>query len=167
VNPYLPLALLAVGAAVVLGAARALRRRAADGRVGSLEAVDLGAGPVLRSDRYRLAGRPDALRRRRDGGLVPVELKHRPAPRRGPFPSHVVQLGAYCLLVEEATGRPPAFGLLRYDDGDVPIAWDTALRDRVLATLARATAPYDGAADPSPAKCRGCVWSPSCDASQA
>lgn len=166
-NPYVPLALL-VGGAFVLGlAVRALHRRATEGRLGTLASVDIGSGATLRAPRYRLAGRPDALRRRWDGTLVPVELKHRPAPRRGPFPSHVVQLGAYCLLVEETTGRPPPFGVLRYDDREFTVPWDLALRGHVLATLDRASGPYDGAADPSPAKCRGCVWSPSCDASAA
>lgn len=147
--------------------ALALRRRAADRRLGALVAIDAGRPATLRSERYRLVGRPDALRRRPDGRLVPIELKHRSLPRRGPYPSHLVQLGAYCLLVEETTGVAPPFGLLRYRDGEVEVPFDAELRRTVLAALAAAKAPYDGSADPSPAKCAGCPWSPRCDRSQA
>ncbi len=163
----LTLAVLALGGLLAAGGIVSLRRGRRDRRLGVLVAVDDGRSATLRSERYRLAGRPDALRRRPDGSLVPVELKHRPAPPRGPFPSHRVQLGAYCLLVEETTGRPPPFGILRYVDREVVVPWDAALRARVLATLAGATRAYDGRADPAPAKCAGCVWSPQCDASLA
>ena len=166
-NPLIPLALGVVGAACTLAGAVSLRRRAAEGRLGSLVAVDAGRPVTLRSERYRLVGRPDALRRRSDGVLIPVELKHRPAPPRGPFPSHLTQLGAYCLLIEEATGQPPPFGVLRYTDGERAVPWDAGFRARVLSTLEDATGPYDGRADPSPEKCGRCVWSPRCDASLA
>ena len=57
----------------------------------------------LRSRRYGLVGRPDYLVQMRDGGrrfVVPVEVKSRARPAR-PYDSHVLQLGAYCLLVED------------------------------------------------------------------
>ena len=166
-NPLLSLSLLGSGAVVLGLGVVALYRRKVDRRWGELVAIDAGRSAVLRSERYRLVGRPDALRRRPEGTLVPVELKHRPAPSRGPFPSHRVQLGAYCLLVEEATGQSPPFGVLRYTDREVPVPWDDALRSLVMVTLGRATGAYDGRADPAPSKCAGCVWSPTCDASLA
>src|SRR5207244_12368460 len=46
-------------------------------------------------------------------GLVPVELK----PTRTdsePQESHLLQVLAYCLLLEDAEGKPPPYGLLRY-----------------------------------------------------
>lgn len=166
-NPLLPSILALAGVASLLAGATSLRRRARDRRLGELVAVDAGRPVTLRSPRYRLVGRPDLLRRRPDGSLVPVELKHRPAPSGRPFPSHVVQLGAYCLLLEESTGRPPPFGVLRYTDREVVVRWDEGTRTRVLGALDAVSGPYDGRADPSPAKCAGCVWSPSCDASLA
>jgi CRISPR-associated exonuclease Cas4 len=167
VTLLLPLTLALVGAACLIGGIASLRRRARDRRLGELVAVDAGRPVTFRSERYRLVGRPDAVRRRPDGRLVPVELKHRPMPTRGPFPSHVVQLGAYCLLIEEATGQAPPFGVLRYIDRELAVPWDSGFRERVLAVLSRATGPYDGRADPSPRKCSGCSWSSSCDASLA
>lgn len=166
-NPWLALGLAVVGSLCLGFGVRALRLRSAEECLGSLVAIDPGAPATLRSYRYRLVGRPDALRRRDDGSLVPVELKHRAAPARGPFASHLVQLGAYCLLVEDTTGQPPPFGVLRYTDREVHVRWDEEQRRRVLAILGRATAPYEGRADPSPEKCRRCVWSPRCDASLA
>lgn len=166
-NPIVPLVVAVVGAVSVLAGAVSLARRASERRLGALVAVDAGRPVTLRSERYRLVGRPDELRRRRDGTLIPVELKHRAAPRRGPYPSHLIQLAAYCLLVEDTTGRTPPFGVLRYLDREVPVPFDANLRARVLSTLAEATGPYDGRAAPGPAKCGGCPWSPSCDASLA
>ena len=57
------------------------------------------------SQRYRLTGKPDYLVETGDG-LVPVEVKHGAAPVGGqPYDSHVMQLAAYCLLVEDAHGQ--------------------------------------------------------------
>lgn len=158
-------ALALVGVVTAAAGLASLRRRSAERRSGELVAIDAGAAVTLRSERYRLVGRPDELRRRRGGAVIPVELKHRPAPRGRPFPSHLVQLGAYCLLVEEVVGRPPPHGVLRYRDGEVVVPWDRATRAAVLSALEASTAPYDGRADPSPAKCASCRWSPVCDAS--
>ena len=166
-NAALLAGLALVGLACAIAGALSLARGARERRLGSLVAVDAGRARTLVSERYRLAGRPDALRQRPDGTWVPVELKHRPAPARGPFRSHEVQLAAYCLLVEATTGRPPPFGVLRYADREVIVRWDDAARRRVLAVRSSVAAPYDGRADPSPAKCAGCVWSPRCDASLA
>jgi CRISPR-associated exonuclease Cas4 len=164
---FVPVALAAVGLGLAVAGVAPLRRRQGDRALGSLEAIDAGRARTLRSVRYRLAGRPDALRRAPDGSLVPVELKHRPAPRRSPYRSHRIQLLAYCLLVEEETGRAPPFGVLRYRDRDVRLRWDRAARAELLSVLSEATAPYDGGADPSPGKCAGCRWAPGCDASLA
>jgi CRISPR-associated exonuclease Cas4 len=154
--------LLCAGAGLV-----ALLRRSREQRWGHLVAIDAGRPQTLRSERLGLVGRPDALRRRRDGALVPIELKHRPAPTGGPFRSHRVQLAAYCLLVEETTGRAPPFGVLRYADAEFALPWDDAARALATSTLAAVRRPYDGRADPAPQKCAGCRWSPGCDASLA
>ncbi len=162
-----PVALLGAGLVALLAGALSLARQARDRRLGALVAVDLGGSRTFRSERFRLAGRPDLLRRRRDGALVPVELKSRLAPAAGPYASHRLQLAAYCLLVEEETGRSPPFGVLRYADREFAVPWDRAARAELLAVREELARPYDGRASPAPAKCAGCVWSPSCDASLA
>jgi CRISPR-associated exonuclease Cas4 len=157
-------ATLAVGVAVAAAAARALARRRRDRRNGTLVAVDRARATELASRRYRLVGRPDALRRRSDGTVVPVEVKRRTAPARGPLDSHVVQVWAYCLLVEETSGRPPPYGLLRYADAEFRIPWDADARGALLGLRAELDRPYDGRARPSPARCARCPWRNGCDA---
>ncbi len=105
--------LAVVGVALTAWALHALSERRDDNARGRLVAVDVGRPATLRSERYGLVGRPDELRRLRDGRVVPVEFKSRSTPPRGPTPSHVVQVRAYCLLVAETTGVAPPFGILR------------------------------------------------------
>jgi len=158
------LLLVLVGLALAVWALRALSERRRDAAAGELVAVDVGRPATLRSERYRLVGRPDAVRRLPDGRLVPVELKSRTTPARGPSPSHVVQVRAYCLLVEEATGTPPPYGVLRYADGEFRVRWDARARAELLALRAELLRPYDGRATPSRAKCARCPWVGVCDA---
>lgn len=163
--PRLDLALaLLVALAVVAVAALRLRAAARLDRRGRLVAVDTGNLRPLRSERYRIAGRPDEIRARADGRWVPVEWKTRAAPRGGPLPSHRMQLLAYCLLCEEATGRAPPYGLLRYGDGtEFRVPWDRAARAELLRLRAELARPYDGRSAGSVAKCAGCRFRAICD----
>jgi CRISPR-associated exonuclease Cas4 len=156
-----------VGVALAAWALRALSERRHDAARGRLVAVDAGRPRTLRSERYRLVGRPDELRRLRDGRLVPVELKSRSTPSRGPTPSHLVQVRAYCLLVEEATGVSPPYGVLRYSDGEFRVPWDDCAREELLSVRAELLRPYDGRATPSRARCARCPWVGGCDARAA
>jgi CRISPR-associated exonuclease Cas4 len=159
------LVVVLVGALLVAIALRALLARNRDLRLGTLVAVDAGRSALLRSARYRLSGRPDVLRRLPDGRAVPVEIKSRTAPSRGPPPSHVVQVRAYALLVEETEGIAPPFGVLRYSDGtEFRVPWNPDARAELLRLRAELDRPYDGRATPSPGKCAGCRWHDVCDA---
>ncbi|MCB9127262.1 MAG: Dna2/Cas4 domain-containing protein [Ardenticatenales bacterium] len=122
-------------------------------------------GELLRSARYRLVGKPDYLLTV-GGRLVPVEVKPtRRAPQ--PYPSDLMQLAAYCLLVEESFGRAPRYGILRYADQSWKIPWDDQRRAALLATLgAMDDAEQRGRATRSheqPARCRGCGQRVHCD----
>lgn len=119
----------------------------------------------LVSERLRLVGRPDEVRRRTDGRLVPVEWKSRASRPHDPPDSHSVQVAAYCLLLEEGAGISPPYGVVRYSDGaEFRVAWDAEARATVLDLLGQLRSPYDGRADPTPRKCAGCRWAPGCDA---
>jgi CRISPR-associated exonuclease Cas4 len=159
--------LLVAGAIVLLlWGALELRELSAGRRHGRLQSVDArGAGERLVSERYRLVGRPDEIRRRPDGRPVPVEWKSRAAPMGRPPRSHVLQVAAYCLLLEQVTGFAPPYGILRYRDGvEVEVPWDAEAREEVLRVRRAIARPYDGRALPAPAKCAGCRWRPGCDA---
>jgi len=164
------LGLIGAGALVLVLGARALARRHREARYGSLVSVDEvpGSGPLLRSNRYRVSGRPDELRRLPDGRLVPIEFKSRASPRYGVPRSHRIQVAVYCLLVEEATGRAPPYGIVRYGDGgEAPVRWDRAARAEVLEMRTALDRPYDGRATPSVARCARCPWREVCDARAA
>jgi len=70
---------------------------------------------LLLSRRYGIRGTPDCLIRTPDG-IVPVELKQstRPPSGQGVYPNHMVQVLAYCLLVEENYREPAPYGLVLY-----------------------------------------------------
>ena len=158
------IALLAVGLALlVLG--RRLRRRARL-PAGRILGTDAGAqpGPLLVSRRHGLNGRPDYLLRR-GGEVIPVELK--PSHDRL-HPSAVMQLMAYCLLVEEQFGRP-SHGLLVLRDGVERVPYTDARRAALLATLSamRAAPAVPPRSHHQPARCRACAFAPLCAQSLA
>lgn len=85
------------------------------------------------SQKYRLTGKPDYLVRT-EKGLVPVEIKSGDAPSQ-PREGHVLQLAAYCLLVEEAYNERVPMGIIRYDDKQFAIDHTPALRARLLGVM--------------------------------
>lgn len=88
--------------------------------------------PLL-SRRYGLVGKPDYLLDTR-AGIVPVEVK--PGRRASqPYESDLMQLAAYCLLVEETTGCAPQYGLLRYATETFRLPYTAAVRAALLDTL--------------------------------
>ena len=158
--------LLLVGAVGLVASVRLLLAVSRDRGRGALRYIDAGTPRrPLRAPRLGLVGRPDEVRELPDGRWVPIEFKSRTSPRRGPPASHRVQVEAYCLLVEEATGRPPPGGVIRYGDGsEWEIVWDRPARDRTLARLRAVRRPYRGEATGTAVKCRRCGYRDVCTA---
>ncbi len=111
------------------GAERARKRSKVRGNITYIG--ENGSAPVLRSEAHGLTGRPDYILEI-DGGLVPVEVKTGRVPR-GPLFSHIVQLAAYCLLLESE--GEVTHGILRYGDVEHIIAFDENLRSLLLKKL--------------------------------
>ena len=138
---------------------------------GTVTYVDTGAWDrcerPLFSDRYRLTGRPDYLVRGSQG-VIPVELKSSAAPSK-PYAAHVLQLAAYCLLVEEHEGRTPPHGIIKYRDRAFEIEFTDGLRSELLNTLdaiRRDLGARDVARDhEQTGRCRGCGYRNLCDQS--
>ena len=85
------------------------------------------------SARYGLSGRPDAVLL--EGDLhIPVEVKTGRTPR-GPLFSHILQIAAYCLLMEEEYGKAPPYGVIRYGDGSHDIEYNDDLKRLVLQKM--------------------------------
>jgi CRISPR-associated exonuclease Cas4 len=91
-----------------------------------------GSPRLLHSEEHALSGRPDYILDI-EGGLVPVEVKTGRVPR-GPLFSHVIQLAAYCLLLENE-GKV-SYGILKYGDVEHIIAFDEHLRSTLLSKMA-------------------------------
>ncbi len=90
-------------------------------------------GEGLTSETQGLRGRPDFVLEGEDG-VIPVEVKTGRKPR-GPLFSHILQVTAYCFLVEEAYERRPPYGLLRYGDTVHEIEYTDELRNLLLSKL--------------------------------
>ena len=101
---------------------------------GKLEYIDVDKSKVFKSERYGLSGRPDYIIKG-DVGLIPVEEKKGRTPR-GPLFSHILQVAAYCLLIEETTGTAPHYGILKYPEHEHEIEYDEDLKKVLLDKLA-------------------------------
>ena len=125
---------------------------------------------VLTDPGLRLAGKPDYLVEQADGCIVPVEIKSGPAPDL-PWPGHVMQLIAYCRLVEASYGIRPTHGILQYKDRAFSVAYTETLEQDLLDTMLdmnrdqRATAVDRDHQDPR--RCTSCGYRERCDQSLA
>lgn len=79
----------------------------------------------------KLVGRPDYLVQDHNGEIVPVEIKSTAAPAE-PHEGHVLQLAAYCLLVEEEFGSRPSHGILQYRDKAFGVEYTVELEEDLL-----------------------------------
>jgi CRISPR-associated exonuclease Cas4 len=89
---------------------------------------------LLVSEKYKLTGRPDYILMV-DDELIPVDLKTGRQPR-GPLFSHILQIGAYCLLLSDENGKRVCRGILKYGDVEHEIEFDEELENLLLSKLA-------------------------------
>ena len=118
-----------------------------------------------------LVGRPDYLIET-EGGVVPVEVKSTACPAGGrPYDSHVAQLAAYCLLVEDVLGASVPYGVVKYRDREVRVEYTPELREHALALIEQMK--QDMSADEvhrsheDPRRCAGCSLRDVCTESLA
>lgn len=112
-----------------------------------------------------LAGNPDYLVQRWNY-VLPVEVKSGSAPAE-PYRSHVLQLAAYCLLIQENYDRRPPYGLIHYADRTFAVNYTRELERELLDTLDWMRQDRrDGRADRNhndPTRCRACSFATYCD----
>jgi CRISPR-associated exonuclease Cas4 len=135
--PIIALLLILIGALVFwLG-----RRAQADaglpiGRVIYSDTSDWRAiDKPLFSRTHRLTGKPDYLVQQ-GREIVPIEVKSAHTPNDGPRRSHVLQLAAYCLLVEETYRQRPKYGIVKYADRMFAVDYTDTLRTELLDVIA-------------------------------
>jgi CRISPR-associated exonuclease Cas4 len=144
----------------------ARKRLAALGLAGAVIYSDNDAvDEVLVSHRHGLTGKPDYISREGEE-LIPVERKSRSVSSSGAYEGEILQLAAYCLLVEERFGKPVRLGKILYQNRSPEIAFDDQLRSKLLdaiAELESAELMSDVArSHNSPARCRGCGFRQAC-----
>lgn len=143
VNPELAVVLEIIALLWLIAASLALYVSIRSGRIareirekraiqGEIKYVDNGEPRMLRSERLGLQGRPDYILEI-EGEMVPVELKSGRTPK-GPLFSHILQVAAYCVLLEEE-GQKVTHGILRYEEAEHEIEYNQDLRIMVLSKL--------------------------------
>jgi len=107
------------------------------GRISSIEKNQQGVKQekALISRLYGLVGRPDYLVQA-DEGIIPIEVKSTKCPGNGrAYDSHIMQLAAYCLLVEDVIERSVPYGIIRYSDREIIVSYTDELRDELMILL--------------------------------
>lgn len=117
------------------------------------------------SSTHQVSGKPDYLVR--SGKIhLPVEVKSSRAPLCGPHSSHVHQLAAYCLLVEDQLGVRPTHGLIKYNDGVFEVEYTPQLKRQLLQVLDAmredAVAVEVDRSHQESGRCRGCGLQSAC-----
>lgn len=135
---FVAIVLLAIGM-ILLAVSRRFGRKSGipQGEVIYEDASGQAQEPFI-SKRLLMAGKPDYLMKDRNGDLIPVEVKSSNAPRAGrPYESHLMQLAAYFLLLEDVMQQPVPYGLIRYRNRTLRVANTDELRTRLMDVIAQ------------------------------
>ena len=121
---------------------------------------------LLHDPELELVGRPDYVIRDDAGFLIPVELKSATAPKQA-YASHIVQLMAYCRLVDVHFGQRPPYGIIQYKDRAFKIAYSRKNEQKLydLISQFRDSSSNGKRSHNSPGRCRGCGYASICDQS--
>lgn len=98
-------------------------------------------------------------------GPVPIEVKSGATPEF-PIQAHVLQLAAYCYLIERCEGKRVRRGILRYPETSFEISYTIKLRRQLIETI---EALRDAEAADFPrshrdiGKCRSCGYRSRCN----
>jgi CRISPR-associated exonuclease Cas4 len=114
---------------------------------------------------FQLTGRPDYLVQDRSS-IIPVEVKSSHVADT-PYEGHILQLAAYCRLVEAEFGKRPEYGIINYPDKSFSIDYTVDLQKRLHQEL------YDlryvdiqpdvNRSHNSPGRCRMCGYRSICE----
>jgi CRISPR-associated exonuclease Cas4 len=136
-TPYLIAAVVLIIVANLLLWLGQRKRQAAGIPPGRVVYTDTGAMRKVEKPLYdaelNLTGRPDYLVKHK-GCWVPVEVKSGWSPSI-PYESHVLQLAAYCILIERSTGKRPPYGILKYRNRSYQIDYTPQLESELLNLL--------------------------------
>ncbi|QBD81494.1 CRISPR-associated protein Cas4 [Ktedonosporobacter rubrisoli] len=129
------------------------------------ENIDGQAEPLY-SNEYPLVGKPDYIIQLADGRPVPVTLKTTVQDATAPANHHIMQIIAYCLLLEDYFEQAPTHGILCYAEHNFTIDYTPTLRKKVIRLLGEMA--RCSQQEPPPlqkqkiTKCRICAFQPIC-----
>jgi CRISPR-associated exonuclease Cas4 len=156
---------VAIVACVLLRDWTTTARRELGLRVGALVAADDSTLSLstLRSERFGLVCRPDQILRS-GRFLIPVEQKPR---ARRLYPSHVMQVAAQCLLVQEVYGVRPPYGVVVLAEGrSEQVSFTPELESQLLVTISKMREVLITGVHPGPrwmpSKCKHCGYRDVC-----
>ncbi len=125
-----------------------------------------GLGEPLSSSGYPLVGKPDYVVKLADGRPVPIELKLNVHDVTAPHSNHMIQLAAYCLILEDYFVQAPTHGILRYADREFTVEYTPALKKKVIRLLTEMARCNEQQPPPlanqRAAKCRICTFQAIC-----
>jgi CRISPR-associated exonuclease Cas4 len=125
-----------------------------------------GQGESLSSSAYPLVGKPDYVVKLADGRPVPIELKLNVHDVTAPHSNHMIQLAAYCLILEDYFVKAPTHGILRYADREFSVEYTPALKKKVIRLLTEMARCNEQQPPPLAkqrvAKCRACTFQAIC-----
>lgn len=86
--------------------------------------LNIPAKPLF-SKRFRLSGKPDYVVKK-NNHYIPIELKS--GSYNQPPKNHLLQLAAYCQLLEDTSTAFVPYGLIVYNNSDFKIPFDPSIR---------------------------------------
>ena len=120
---------------------------------------------VLYDSSLGLSGKPDYIVRQKHK-YIPIELKSGKSPRM-PYESHILQLAAYCYLIEKEYGKRPPYGIIQYQDKKFAIDYTSGLEFRLMETITKMREMNLSQDVPrshqESSRCNGCGFRQDCD----
>ena len=120
---------------------------------------------ILFDDSIALSGKPDYVIQNA-GEIIPVEIKSNNI-KSNPYNSHVLQLAAYCRLIDACFAKRPGYGVLRYPNRTFEIEYTDKLESQLIElvdSIRLKTGRGEGhRSHQTIAKCKGCGYASICE----
>ena len=120
---------------------------------------------TLFDESIALAGKPDYVIQNA-GEIIPVEIKSKKL-KSNPYNSHILQLAAYCRLIEACFAKRPGYGILRYPNRTFEIKYTAKLESQLIELVdsirLRSDQDEGHRSHQSTAKCMGCGYASICE----
>ena len=96
---------------------------------GEIEYIGEDREKEIVSEKYGIRGKPDYILKI-DDEYIPVEEKT--SDLQSPIFPHVIQITAYCMLIEDKYGVPPPYGILKYKNAEFKIPYEKRWKEVVM-----------------------------------